>query len=113
MFLIFSGCTTTQTAHPGSPAAGDSSLNLGDDVMVVLKDGRELKLTVIEWTGEELVGRDQADMSHTFSSQDISQLDVTRYSPVKTTLLVLALSGIVLAALTASAYGAMWSGPIL
>ena len=103
MFLIFSGCTTTQTVDPWSPAALEGALKRGDEVVVFLEDGSNLELSVVEWTGEELVGEDGDGQSHTVSSQDIEYLDVTRSDPAKTTTLVIvALLCVVLGAYVAA-----------
>jgi len=95
MFLIFGGCTTTQTVDPRSPAETQVDLKPGETVVVYLSDGRDLELSVVEWTNEHLVGRDRADMTHTVVRRDIARLEVSRFSPGKTASLVVAAIAVV------------------
>jgi hypothetical protein len=110
-FLVSSGCTTTRS-YTSADAVQDE-LRRGDDVTVVLKDGRELELTVTKWTGDRLEGLDRAGVAHSVASPDITRLDITRKAPVKTTLLLLAVSGVVLGAMAASLYGDFLSDPFV
>ena len=111
IFLISAGCTTTRSFTSADALHDD--LRPGDDVTLVLKDGRELELSVTEWTGEQLKGRDRAGLPHSVASGDIAHVDVTRGSPVKTVLLVVSIASIALAIAVAGTYGDLLSGPII
>lgn len=111
VLLITSGCTTTRSFT--SAEAVKEEIRRGDQVTVVLKDGRELELTVSVYTGDRLEGLDRAGVLHSVASANIAQVDITRKAPVKTALLVLAISGVVLSAMAAGVYGDFLSGPVI
>lgn len=111
IFLISSGCTTTRSFTSADAIQDD--LRPGDEVTLVLKDGRELELSVTEWSGERLTGLDRAGLAHSVASQDIAHADVTRNSPMKTVLLLVSIASIALAIAAAATYGDLLSGPIL
>ena len=88
-------------------------LKAGETVVVYLSDGRELGLSVVEWTTEDLVGRDRADVTHTVARPDITRLEVSRFSPGKTASLVVAIAVLVLAHAVVEAAFDPWLAPPL
>ncbi|MEX2126213.1 MAG: hypothetical protein WD795_20140 [Woeseia sp.] len=113
MFLIFGGCTTTQTVDLQSKAVTQDDPKPGDAVVVSLRNGRKLELTVVEWTAEQLVGTDQSGSRHTIAREDITQLEATRISGGKATTLVVAFAIIALSVMIVNAYAQSWAPPIL
>lgn len=109
LFLVSSGCTTTQSFS--SAEAMQDDLRPGDDVTLVLTDGRELELSVTEVTSERLDGLDHAGLAHSVPSGDIAHVDVTRISAVKTVLLLLSFASLALVVEMAGTYGGVWDGP--
>jgi hypothetical protein len=107
--LVSSGCTTTRSFSSAEGMQDD--LRRGDDVTLVLKDGRELELSVTEVTSERLDGLDRAGVAHSVASGDIAHVDVTRISAMKTVLLLLSFASLALMVEVAGAYGGVWDGP--
>jgi hypothetical protein len=109
LFLVSSGCTTTRSFSSADAIQDD--LRPGDDVTLVLTDGRELELSVTEVTSEQLNGLDRGGVAHSVPSGDIAHVDVTRISAMKTVLLLLSFASLALLVEVAGAYGGVWDGP--
>lgn len=63
-------------------------MKAGDAVKATLRDGRELELIFVEETAHHIVGRDRTGSVRKISRQDISSLEVTKVSAVRTVLMV-------------------------
>ncbi|MGH8196264.1 MAG: hypothetical protein ACREQ8_17990 [Woeseiaceae bacterium] len=82
------GCTTTRAIDPLHQSTTQAGLDAGDTVKATLRDGRKLELVLVEETASHIVARDRTDFVHTIPRDDISFLEVTEISAVRTVLLV-------------------------
>jgi hypothetical protein len=106
--LLSSGCVVTRSVDPQSASAGEvqEALAPGEPVQLLLQDGRAIDLDFEQWTAEHFIGTDQSDLQQSIAWEDISQLQVSRTSGIRTTLLILAVAGFVLGiAASAADYG--------
>lgn len=101
IFVSSSACTTVRSVDPQSASAAElqAELEAGDPVTVLLRDGRELDLGFEAWTARHFAGKDQAGLLQAIRWEDISRIQVTNVSVVGTGLLVLGVTGAVLAVL--------------
>lgn len=95
ILMFSSACTTMRSVDPQSASAAEvqDELEAGDPVKVLLRDGRELDLGFERWTAEHFAGKDEADVLQAIPWQDISRLQVSRISGIRTGLLVLGVTG--------------------
>lgn len=86
--LILGGCTTTRVYPPPGPEAQGPSLEAGDVVELLLRNGETMALTVIESQPEKLIGVDDEERSREIRWADVAALKVTDISAGKTAALV-------------------------
>jgi hypothetical protein len=91
---LSSGCTTTRVLDPRPVASSAEEISPGDTVRVYLEDGRDLELTVVSWTDEQLVGLDESKTSQTIDRHDIVRLETQAIDGGKTALAAVGIAGL-------------------
>ncbi len=94
--LCFAGCTTTSTIRPSTEKTWSQAIEVGEDVTVVLNNGKSYEVKVVKLDPTSLTGTFADGKDYTFLAKNVAHVTVEKTSIAKTAGLVVGIVGTVI-----------------